>query len=60
MSPIHYLIECRIIKAKELLGSPGCSVKQVAECVGYTDSLYFSKAFKKYTGVSPSEYRKNP
>ncbi|CDX03940.1 Transcriptional regulator, AraC [Desulfitobacterium hafniense] len=57
MSPIHYLIECRISKAKELLGSPGCSVKQVAGWVGYPDSLYFSKAFKKYTGVSPSEYQ---
>lgn len=57
MSPSHYLIECRIVKAKELLGSPSCSIKQVAECVGYRDSLYFSKAFKKYTGVSPSEYR---
>lgn len=57
MSPIHYLIECRLIKAKELLCSTDCSVKQVAEGVGYPDSLYFSKAFKKYTGVSPSEYR---
>lgn len=57
MSPSNYLIECRILKAKELLRTCNCPIKQVAECVGYTDSLYFSKAFKKHIGVSPSKYQ---
>lgn len=57
MTPSNYLIECRILQAKELLRSCSCSVKQIAECVGYTDSLYFSKAFKKHMGISPSEYQ---
>ncbi len=57
MSPSSYLIEFRMLKAKELLRTCNCTVKQIAECVGYPDSLYFSKAFKKQTGVSPIEYR---
>lgn len=57
MSPSNYLIECRILKAKELLCTCSCPVKQIAECVGYSDSLYFSKAFKKRLGLSPSEFQ---
>lgn len=57
MTPSNYLIECRILKAKELLQTCDCSIKQVAECVGYSDSLYFSRAFKKQIGMAPTEYR---
>ncbi|WP_312812569.1 AraC family transcriptional regulator [Sedimentibacter sp.] len=57
ITPSNYLIQCRMLKAKELLGTCDCSIKQVAECVGYTDNLYFSRAFKKQTGMSPSEFR---
>ncbi|WP_168735703.1 helix-turn-helix domain-containing protein [Cohnella fermenti] len=57
LSPSSYMIECRLLKAKELLHTCDCSIKQIAECVGYMDNLYFSKAFKKKTGCSPSEFR---
>lgn len=57
MTPSDYLIECRILKAKELLYACTCPIKQVAECVGYADSLFFSRTFKKRTGLSPSQYR---
>jgi len=59
MTPSNYLIECRLLKAKELLHTCNCSVKQIAECVGYSDNLYFSKAFRKKFGVSPSEFRES-
>ncbi len=59
MSPSNYLIQCRMLKAKELLGNCTCSITRVAECVGYYDSLYFSRAFKKQTGMSPSQFRKH-
>jgi len=58
MSPSNYLTECRIRRSKELLRTCGCSISQVAECVGYTDSFYFSRIFKRQTGLSPSEFRK--
>lgn len=57
MTPSTYLMECRILKAKELLQSCDCPINQIAECAGYADSLFFSRAFKKSTGLSPSDYR---
>jgi AraC-like DNA-binding protein len=33
------------------------TVSQIAEACGYSDPLYFSRVFKKYFGVAPSEYK---
>ncbi len=53
-----YLTELRIGKAKELLCADMLSVQDVAGQVGYQDLKYFSRLFKKMTGVSPSDYKK--
>lgn len=59
-SPSDYLTALRMEKARELLQSqPELHAKEIAALVGYSDPLYFSKIFKKYTGLSPSEYRKS-
>ena len=55
---VDYLTDLRIGKAKELLSGEDLSVQDVAEMVGYQDLKYFSKLFKKLTGVSPSDYKK--
>ena len=47
----------RIEKAKECLTASGWKVQAVAEYVGFEDSAYFSRVFKKETGMSPKEYR---
>ncbi|ATF16010.1 Fe3+-hydroxamate ABC transporter substrate-binding protein [Brevibacillus brevis X23] len=60
VGPIDYLIQVRIQKAQELLRQTNLGLKEVAESVGYTDSYYFSRIFKKYTGFSPSMYKENP
>lgn len=52
-----YLTEYRISKAKQLLLEPMINVKDVGEAVGYPDSNYFAKVFRRYTGYSPTEYR---
>ncbi|MFC5471407.1 response regulator [Cohnella suwonensis] len=46
-------------KAKLLLLNPHLKIAQVAEMVGYQDEKYFSKVFKKLTGMTPNEYRKS-
>ncbi len=51
-----YIIKIRMEKAKGLLIEGNKSVKQIAFEVGYVDQNYFSKAFKKYTNISPKEY----
>ena len=54
-SPINYLINIRLQKAKQLLEEGRTSVKAAAESVGYNDAYYFSKLFKKYYGYPPSK-----
>jgi len=52
----EYMIKIRMEKAKSMLIEGNRSVKQIAMEVGYLDQNYFSKAFKKYTNISPKEY----
>lgn len=54
---ITYLSEFRIEKAKELLTDVSVNVKDISQKVGYRDSNYFTKVFKRNTGETPSEYR---
>lgn len=55
----EYITSKRIQRAKELLRDERLSVEEIAERVGYRDYFYFTKVFKKNTGISPSKYRKN-
>jgi two-component system response regulator YesN len=51
-----FLIDHRIEKAKELLLEPGASIKQVSVACGYADPNYFSRLFKKVTGLTPTAF----
>ncbi len=57
ISPQQYIINIRMKRAVELLGIKKLMITDVAHSVGYSDSLNFSKAFKKFYGVSPRRYR---
>ena len=52
-----YLTRCRMEAAKQLLREkPDLLLRDVAACVGYEDSSYFTKVFHQYTGLTPSQY----
>ncbi len=53
-----YLTELRMKKAKELLASTDDKVKEIAVKAGYRDPNYFIRAFKKFYGYTPDEYRR--
>ncbi|MBS7576060.1 MULTISPECIES: AraC family transcriptional regulator [unclassified Enterococcus] len=55
VSPINHLIQIRLRQAKELLIDTKLPIKEIASLVGYQDAYYFSKLFKKYHGVAPSQ-----
>lgn len=60
-TPHGYLLNCRMQLARELISSglsnrySNYSVGQIAEACGFSEPLYFSRVFKKYYGVSPTE-----
>ena len=58
MSPQEYLINFRIEIASELLRTTTEPIGSIAVAVGYSDPLTFSKAFRKKTNLTPTEYRK--
>ncbi|MCR4655932.1 MAG: response regulator [Lachnospiraceae bacterium] len=55
----QYITEYRLSRARELLSDPRNRIVEIAERVGYSDSNYFSKIFRKSFGLSPSEYRES-
>lgn len=56
-STVNYITNLRISKAKEYLINTDKSVVEIANIVGYEDSNYFFRVFKKKEGVSPQKYR---
>lgn len=58
MNFLDCLTELRINAAKELLSDPFRSSAEVASMVGYEDASYFARAFKKRTGMTPTQYRR--
>lgn len=54
---VHTAEAMKMHWAQTLLGASDLPVKQVARRVGYTDAMYFSKVFRRRTGMSPGEWR---
>lgn len=57
-SPIDWLRRERISQAKRRLGETTDTVKEIAAQIGYGDQYFFSKDFKRFTGLAPTEFRK--
>jgi len=56
-SLIDYVIQVRIHNAKELMRNTSATIQEIAESVGYSDRLYFTRIFKKYAGISPGSFK---
>jgi AraC family transcriptional regulator of adaptative response / methylphosphotriester-DNA alkyltransferase methyltransferase len=57
VTPVEYLLQERISKAKRLLKESNLSVTEIAVAVGFVNAAHFSTVFRKQTGLSPSAYR---
>lgn len=58
-TPYQYYIEAKIEIAKRYLKQTSCSIADISANLAFSDPQYFSSSFKRLTGVSPREYRKN-
>jgi len=59
MAPMKYLQSVRIFQSQRLLTGSDLRVKEVAQEVGFADSLHFSRVFRNAIGISPQQYRKS-
>jgi len=57
VTPMQYLQETRINQAKQLLKQSNLTIAEIAFAVGYHDTSHFGSLFRKYTGITPMEYR---
>lgn len=57
MTYVDYVARYRVVQAKKLLNNPAMSIADAAAAVGFTDPSYFTRVFRKLTGLSPSAYR---
>ncbi len=57
-TPVEYIRSVRLTEAARLLQETGCSVRNAAEAVGYSDMKYFYEVFRNRFGCSPGEYKK--
>lgn len=57
-TPASYRILCQITQAKNLLSDTELPIGSIADQCGFSDAFYFSRLFKRHTGISPSLYRK--
>lgn len=56
MSPVEFRLNQKILRAKQLLASEGFTVSEISDALNFSDVSYFSRIFKKKTGLSPLEY----
>lgn len=53
----EYALKLRMERSKELLAQPDLQIQEISDRLGYSNNNYFSKAFKNYYGVSPTDYK---
>ncbi len=58
MTPIAYLNRYRVNQARQLLATTDKTITEIALAVGFSDSGYFSRVFRREVGVSPEAYRR--
>ncbi len=57
LTPYQYFLQLRIHRAKKLLMDPKLSVKAISSLMNFENQYYFSRLFKRKTGISPSEWK---
>ena len=59
ISPHQYVLECKIEKAKELLKNPWLSIADISYTLNFSSQSHLTAVFRRFTGTTPSNYRKN-
>ncbi len=54
----QFILKCKMDEANRLLSDTNLPIAEISQSLGYKDTHNFSKSYKKYTGITPSDYRK--
>ncbi len=57
MSPIEYRLDCKILQAKTMIADKKLSIAEIANKLGFCDSGYLCRTFKKKIGMTPKQYQ---
>ena len=57
LTVMEYVLQTRLVMAKDLLSGGNLSVGQISEDCGFSSPSYFCRVFRQYTGISPKKYR---
>jgi transcriptional regulator GlxA family with amidase domain len=57
MSPLDYVHALRLEEAKQILETEDLSIEAIAEQVGYQDTSFFGRLFRRKVGLTPAQYR---
>ncbi len=57
LSPHQYVLQCRIERAKKLLSNPKFTLADISQSVGFCDQSHFTNVFRRYTSLTPRQYR---
>lgn len=57
VSPHQYVLQCRIDRAKKLLDNPQLTLADISQSVGFCDQSHFTNVFRRYTSMTPRQYR---
>jgi two-component system response regulator YesN len=58
MRPVEYILSKRVSEAKLLLVSTDMKIGEIALRVGFSEQNYFGIIFRRYTGLTPTDYRR--
>ena len=58
MNYVDYLFELRMLRAQALIRDAECSFGKIARTVGFQNTSYFFKRFRQFSGMTPSDWRK--
>ncbi|WP_374527606.1 helix-turn-helix domain-containing protein [Novosphingobium sp.] len=59
LSPHQYVMKARLERAQQMLGGTELSISQVADCLGFASQSHFTRAFRGFTGQTPSDWRRS-
>jgi AraC family transcriptional regulator len=58
VSPHRYVVQCRVIRAGELLATTRLSLTEIALTIGFADQSHFSRRFHEFMGMTPRKFRR--